>query len=91
MDFINKVLISVILMCVIGIFYVSYNFIRFMDLVGILDPARMIKEMMLFFVYITLFGLVISTTIKLLMKLRKYTKEDKWSAETPISGVAEGV
>jgi hypothetical protein len=46
-----------------------------MKLVGILDPVRMIKEMMFFFVYITLFGLVISTTGRLLMKLRKYARE----------------
>jgi hypothetical protein len=76
MDAINKILISVILMCVLGIFYVSYNFVRFMESIGILNPVRMIKEMMLFFVYTTLFGLVISTTARLLMKLRKYARED---------------
>lgn len=75
MDLINKILVSVIFICIVGIFYVSYNFIRFMKLVGILDPVRMIKEMMFFFVYITLFGLVISTTGRLLMKLRKYARE----------------
>lgn len=62
-------------MCIVGIFYVSYNFVRFMEAVGILDPIKMIKEMMLFFVYITLFGLVISTTSRLLIKIRKYDGE----------------
>ncbi len=75
-------------MCVGGIFYVSYKFIRFMEVAGLSDPARAIKEMMLFFVYIILFGLVTSTTVKLLMKLRKYVREDKLSAKTPITGVA---
>jgi hypothetical protein len=46
-----------------------------MELVGVSNPAKMIKEMMLFFVYITLFGLVISTTVRLLMKVRKYAGE----------------
>jgi hypothetical protein len=41
--------------------------------VGIFGPARAIKEMMLFFVYIILFGLVISTTGKLILKLRKHS------------------
>ncbi len=63
-------------MCFAGIFYVSYNFIRFMESLAILNPVKMIKEMMLFFVYITLFGLVISTTTRLIMKLRKYVRED---------------
>lgn len=75
-------------MCIGGIFYVSYNFIRFMEHTGIFNPAKVIKEMMLFFVYIILFGLVISTTVKLLIKLRKYARGDKKSAMTPISGVA---
>ena len=87
-DMINKILISVIVMCVGGIFFVSYKFIRFMELVGLSTPARAIKEMMLFFVYTILFGLVISTTVRLLRKLKKYTREDKWSAKTPILGVA---
>ncbi len=88
MDLINKILILVILSCIGGIFYVSYNFIKFMGLVGIMSPGRLMKEMMLFFVYTTLFGLVISTTVKLLRKLKKYTREDKKSAKTPIPGVA---
>jgi hypothetical protein len=75
MDTISKILILIILACVGGILYVSYNFIRFMELIGILNPVKMIKEMMLFFVYITLFGLVISTTVRLLMKVRKYAGE----------------
>ena len=88
MGLINKILISVILACIGGIFYVSYNFIKFMELVGIFNPGKVIKEMMYFFVFIILFGLVISTTVKLLIKLRKYAREDKKSAKTPISGVA---
>jgi len=88
MNLVNKILILVILMCVGGIFYVSYNFIKFMGLIGIISPSELIKEMMLFFVYIILFGLVISTTVRLLRKLKKYAREDKWSAKTPIPGVA---
>jgi len=87
MKLVNKILISVILLCVLGIVYVSYNFIRFMEL-GLPTPARAIKEMMLFFVYIILFGLIISTTVKLMMKLKKHARESKWSAKTPIPGVA---
>lgn len=85
---VNKILILVILMCVGGIFFVSYNLIKFMGLVDIVGPDKLIKEMMFFFVYIILFGLVISTTVKLLIKLRKHARENKWSAKTPISGVA---
>jgi len=59
-----------------------------MELIGTFNPGKIIKEMMLFFVYVILFGLVISTTVKLLMKLRKYAREGKQSAETPIPGVA---
>ena len=59
-----------------------------MGFVNIATPAKAIKEMMLFFVYIILFGLVITTTAKLFMKLRKYGQKDKWSAKTPIPGVA---
>jgi len=88
MNLISKILISVILMCFGGILYVSYNFIRFMELIGIISPGKIIKEMMLFFVYIILFGLVISTSITVLRKQRKYAREGKWSAMTPISGVA---
>jgi len=88
MNLISKILISIILVCIGGIFYVSYNFIGFMGLVGISTPARAIKEMMYFFVFVILFGLIISTTVKLLMKLRKYAREAKQSAKTPISGVA---
>ena len=77
MDTISKVLVSVILMCIGGIFYVSYNFIKFMESVSIFSPVRAIKEMMLFFVYLIIFGLVISTSIRLIMKLRKYAREDK--------------
>jgi hypothetical protein len=61
-----------------GIFFVSYKFIRFMEQMTAFAPAEAMKEMMLFFVYIILFGLVISTTVKLMMKLRKYAKEDKY-------------
>ena len=75
-------------MCMGGILYVSYNFIRFMEQTGISDPVEYIKEMMIFFVFIILFGMIISTTVRLLKKLRKYAREDKWSAMTPISGVA---
>ena len=88
MGLINKILISIILMCVGGIFYVSYNFIRFMELVTIIDPDKSIKEMMIFFVYVILFSLIISTSAKLLLKIRKHAREDKWSAKTPIPGVA---
>lgn len=77
MKLVNKVLISVILMCAVGVVYVSYKFIRFMEVFGLSEPAKAIKEMMFFFVYIILFGLIMSVTGKLLMKLRKYTKEDK--------------
>jgi len=91
MNLINKVLISIILMCFVGILYVSFNFIRIMGHKDMLTPARAIKEMMLFFVYIILFGLVISTTVRLLIKLRKYVREDKKSAKTPIPGVAQEV
>ena len=73
-------------MCVGGIFYVSYNFIKYMENVDTIGPAEAIKEMMFFFVFIILFGLVISITTKLLMKLRKYALEDKKSAKTPIPG-----
>jgi len=75
-------------MCFGGILYVSYNFIRIMGHKDILIPARAIKEMMFFFVYIILFGLVISTSLRVLMKLKKYARGDKKSAKTPIPGVA---
>ena len=87
MDLISKVLISVIFMCLGGILFVSYNFIRFMGQTGLFNSAKAIKEMMLFFVYFILFGLVISTTVKLLIKLRRYARGDKKSAMTPIFGV----
>jgi len=77
MNLINKILTSIILICVGGIFYVSYNFIKIMEHADMSNPARAIKEMMLFFVYIILFGLVISTTAKLLIKLRKYSQDEK--------------
>ena len=70
-----------------GILFVSYNFLRFMGHTDTFNPAKTIKEMMLFFVFIILFGLVISTTVKLLIKLRKYAQENKKSAMTPIPGV----
>jgi len=59
-----------------------------MELIGIINPGKMIKEMMLFSVYIILFGLIISTSINILKKQGKYARENKWSAKTPIPGVA---
>jgi len=89
MDAISKILILVILMCAGGIIYVSYNFIRFMGLFGVYSPAKAIKEMMLFFVYITLFGLIISTTARLFMKLRKYAREINGVPGPQFLGAAE--
>ena len=88
MNLVSKICVLIILMCTGGILYVSYNFIKLMGPIGIANPGKLIKEMMLFSVYIVLFGLIISTSIKIHIKQSEYAREDKWSAETPIPGVA---
>jgi len=62
-------------MCIGGVLYVSYNFIRVMEQTDMFTPGKMIKEMMYFIVFIILFGMVISATVKILIKQKKFEKE----------------
>ena len=77
MDLITKICAIIILLCVCGLFYVSYKFIKIMGFVGFFEPGKIIKEMIHFFVFIILFGMVISTTAKILIKQREFLKEQK--------------
>jgi len=46
-----------------------------MEQTDMFTPGKMIKEMMYFIVFIILFGMVISATVKILIKQKKFEKE----------------
>lgn len=83
MNLISKVCAIIVLLCIGGILYVSYKFVKIMEVVDILYPGKIIKEMISFSVFIILFGMIISTTVKIIIKQREYAQEEKKSALTP--------
>ena len=54
-----------------------------MELINIFYPGKIIKEMISFFVFTILFGMIISTSAKIMIKQREYEQEEKKSALTP--------
>jgi uncharacterized membrane-anchored protein len=70
MDIIRKICLLIIAISLGSVFYIAYNYIKFMRGFNVLNIGKMVKETIQFFVFIVIFGMIISFTLDIMLKKR---------------------
>jgi hypothetical protein len=74
-DTVEVICITIILISLTTMFYLSYNFIRFMEKTDIFEILKMAKELINMVAFFSLFTAIITFTGDVLVRYRKNKKE----------------
>ena len=71
MDLIKTICRLIIGISLISVFYLSYNYTKFMNMVGFYFIGKWVKETIGFFTFLSIFFLIISFTIGVMLKIKE--------------------